>query len=124
MVQIPTSLLCRVCFSLQVLGTGCAGTRCLAGWHAGMPAAVKELLRAITGDDMQREMAILRTVTHKNVVRYFTHAYSDASYHYLVLERCASSRRCCVRECETSRGPLWGVWLGSQQQRAWRLPRG
>ena len=55
-----------------------------------MPVAVKELLRSITSDDMQREMAILRTVTHKNVVRYYTHA-SDASYHYLVLERCDCS---------------------------------
>ena len=89
-----------VCVSLQVLGTGCAGTRCLAGWHAGMPVAVKELLRAITGDDMQREMAILRTVTHKNVVRYYTHA-SDASYHYLVLERCD----CSLEQAVLVRGP-------------------
>ena len=100
MVQIPTSLLVHACFSLQVLGTGCAGTRCLAGWHAGMPVAVKELLRAITGDDMQREMAILRTITHKNVVRYYTHA-SDASYHYLVLERCDCSLEQAVLRRDT-----------------------
>ena len=68
--------------------------------------AVKELLRAIAGDDMQREMEILRTVTHRNVVRYYTHA-SDVNFHYLVLELC----ECSLEQAVQGGGALHG-WLG------------
>ena len=82
-----------------------------------MPVAVKELLRSITGDDMHREMGILRTVTHRNVVRYYTHA-SDASYHYLVLERCECSLEQAVRE----HGDVHGGWPGPMVEGPGRMP--
>ena len=82
-----------------------------------MPVAVKELLRSITGDDMHREMGILRTVTHRNVVRYYTHA-SDASYHYLVLERCECSLEQAVRQS----GDVGGGWPGPMVEGAGRMP--
>ena len=82
-----------------------------------MPVAVKELLRSVTGDDMHREMGILRTVTHRNVVRYYTHA-SDASYHYLVLERCECSLEQAVRE----HGDVGCGWPGPMVEGPGRMP--
>ena len=82
-----------------------------------MPVAVKELLRSITGDGMHREMGILRTVSHRNVVRYYTHA-SDASYHYLVLERCECSLEQAVRQS----GDVGGGWPGPMVEGAGRMP--
>ena len=82
-----------------------------------MPVAVKELLRSVTGDDMHREMGILRTVTHRNVVRYYTHS-SDASYHYLVLERCECSLEQAVRQ----HGDVGGGWPGPMVEGPGRMP--
>ena len=82
-----------------------------------MPVAVKELLRCIAGDDMDREMGILRKVTHRNVVRFYTHA-SDASYHYLVLERCECSLEQAVRQS----GDVAGGWPGPMVEGARRMP--
>ena len=54
-----------------------------------MPVAVKQLLRVMSVD-VDQEMKILQRISHKNVVRL--HAYTaDASFRYLVLERCDSS---------------------------------
>ena len=82
-----------------------------------MPVAVKELLRASAGDAMHVEMEILRTITHRNVVRYFTHA-SDASFHYMVIERC----ECTLEEAVLGYGDAKGEWLGPMVEGPERKP--
>eukprot|EP00873_Tetraselmis_striata_P018771 jgi/Tetstr1/439035/TSEL_027527.t1 len=70
----------------KVLGHGCAGTLCLEGSWDGMGVAVKVLLRELAADAME-EKRMLRAITHKNVLRFFT-STGDASRLYLVLELC------------------------------------
>jgi len=90
-------------FPHQVLGHGCGGTYCVAGSWEGMNVAVKCILRELA-DDAMGEKRMLRAVTHRNVLRFFTSA-SDASRVYLVLERCD-----CNLEQAVERGQAGVVW--------------